>query len=543
MPVKVHLALAMALRDIGADTMFGLIGDANLYMVDAFVRTCSGRYVGAANEAGAVLMALGYAQVSGRVGVATVTHGPGLTNTLTALVEGVKSSVPMVLLVGDTPVEDRDHLQKVAQREFITNTGAGFEQLRSPETLASDLARVFRRAATERRPVALNMPVDFQWRDVEYEKPRRYVPEDRAHIAVGADLDNAIGIIAAAKRPIVLGGRGAFEYRAEAAIVRLAERIEAPLATTLLGKGLFAGHPFSIGIFGTLSNAVAAEIIARSDCVIAFGASLNRFTTDSGRLLKGKRVIHVNVERDHVGRHVAPDAALVGDLERTADALSHWLDEAEIPGSGAATEELKRSIAAFRLPEKVPGRPRAGTVDMRQALQRVDAAVPGDRILVTDAGRFIFETWPTFQVDRPRSFVFTVGYGSIGLGLGEAIGASVAAPERPTLLIAGDGGFMLGCLAEFVTAVRNRCDMVIVVCNDGSYGAEHIQFSRKGMDPALSLLQWPDLAPVAEALGGVGLTVRNDDDLESAVRAIGTRDRSRPLLLDLKLDPDFIPSH
>jgi thiamine pyrophosphate-dependent acetolactate synthase large subunit-like protein len=180
---------------------------------------------------------------------------------------------------------------------------------------------------------------------------------------------------------------------------------------------------------------------------------------------------------------------------------------------------------------------------MRQALQRLNEAVPANRILVTDAGRYVFETWPLIHVAKARSFVFTVSYASIGLGLGQAIGAAVAAPDRPTLLICGDGGFMLGCLTEFATAVRTRCDMVILVCNDGSYGAEHVQFRRKNMDPGLSLFDWPDLAPVAEALGGAGVTVRNDQDLETAAHAIAARDRTRPLLIDLKLDPDCIPLH
>ncbi|WP_342363694.1 thiamine pyrophosphate-binding protein [Terrarubrum flagellatum] len=539
--IKVHQALAKALKRLGADTMFGLIGDANLYMADAFARECGGRYVAAANEAGAVLMALGYAQVSGRTGVATVTHGPGLTNSLTALIEGVKNSVPVVLLVGDTPIEDRDHQQKALQREFITATGAGFEQLRSAATVSDDVARAFRRAALERRPVALNMPSDLQWLDAEDRAFELYLPDARRGVIEGPEMDKAIGIIASARRPVVLGGRGAFDHEAEAAIIRLADRMEAPLSTTLLGKGLFASHPFNLGVFGTLSNAVAAEAIAESDCVIAFGASLNRFTTDSNRLLKGKRVIHVSHEREHVGRYLTPDAGLVGDVVLTADAMTRWLDEAEIPGSGAASDDLRQKVATFRPPAKVPGERRRGTVDMRQALQRLDAALPVDRVFATDAGRYVFETWPLIKVARPRSFVFTASYASIGLGMGQAIGASIAAPEKPTLLVCGDGGFMLGCLTEFATAVRARCDLVVIILNDGSYGAEHIQFRRKGRDPQLSLIDWPDFAPLAEALGGVGVTVRDEDALESAALATEHRDRSRPLLIDVKLDPDCIP--
>src|SRR5690606_36221543 len=116
-------------------------------------------------------MAQGWARVAGKVGVAAVTHGPGLTNTVTALVEGVKAGTPMVLLVGDTPATDREHAQNINQSALVAATGAGFEQLRSPETVAEDLARVFYRAHVEHRPIVLNMPVEFQWQEIEYQKP------------------------------------------------------------------------------------------------------------------------------------------------------------------------------------------------------------------------------------------------------------------------------------------------------------------------------------------------------------------------------------
>jgi len=541
--VKVHAAIGRSLVDLGVETIFGLIGDANLYMVDSFIRDFGGKYISAANEAGAVLMALGYAQVSGHVGVATVTHGPALTNTLTALVEGVKSSVPIVLLAGDTPVEDRDHLQKINQREFIMATGAGFEQLRAAATISQDIARAFRRAVLERRPIVLNMPVEFQWQDVEYQKPSMQLAEDRALVPSSADLDNAVGIIAAARRPVIVAGRGAMQPEAKAAIMRLAERIEAPLATTLRGSGLFSGDPFNLGVCGTMATAVGVETIMESDCIVAFGASLNRFTTAMGSLTKGKRVIQVNLERAEVGKNIEPDAGLVGDPGLTADAISHWLDEAEVPPSGFRTEALKQKIAACRQEQKGPGTPRAGTVDMRVALQALDGAIPADRVFVTDAGRFIYESWAVFGVQHPRSFIYTVGFGAIGLGVAEAIGAAAAAGDRTTLLVAGDGGFMLGGLNEFHSAVRAKSDLIVIICNDGSYGAEHIQFRNKGMDPALSVFEWPDFAPVANSLGGLGVTVRTPGDLQAAVTAINGRDRSRPLLIDLKLDPDCIPVH
>ena len=160
----VYQNIAQSLKDHGVETIFGLMGDANLFMVDSFVRDCSGRFVPAAHEGSSVLMALAYTHVADKVGVATVTHGPALTNCMTALTEGARGHIPMVLLAGDTPVANPRHLQSIDQREVVKATGAGFEQMRTPETVAMDVARAFYRAQVERRPIVLNMPADFMWR-------------------------------------------------------------------------------------------------------------------------------------------------------------------------------------------------------------------------------------------------------------------------------------------------------------------------------------------------------------------------------------------
>ncbi len=536
--MTVYAAMARDLTAHGVETMFGLIGDANLYMADSFVRDCGGHFVAAAHEASAVLMALGYAQVTGKIGVATVTHGPGVTNTLTALIEGVKGTTPMVLLAGDTAVIDKDNFQNVPQREHILATGAGFEQLRAPATLGEDIATAFRRAEIERRPIVLNIPSDFQWQEVEYRHVPYFLSEHRAVVPESDDLDNAVGIIAAARSPIVLAGRGACDARARAALIRLAERIGAPLATTLKARGLFSGEPFDLGVFGTLSTDVAAETVGAADCIVAFGAGLNKYTAGHGPYLDGKRVIQVNLEREEVGRVRVPDAGIVGDPALTADRMVELLDMAEIEPSAFRSETLKEKIAANRIQPYLSKEHADGTVDIRTALIRLEKELPADRVVVQDGGRFMVESWKVIHAPDPRSYVHTVNSASIGLGMGQAIGAAVAAKGRTTVLITGDGGFMLGGLTEFSTAVRQKLDLVVIVCNDNGYGAEYIQFRRKGIDPALSLLDWPDLAPVAVALGGEGITVRSESDLETAAAAIANR--KAPLLIDVKLDPESL---
>ena len=536
--MKFHAGLARALRDNGADTMSGLIGDANLYMVDSFVRECGGRYIGAANEAGATLMALGYASVSGRVGVATVTHGPALTNTLTALCEGVKGSASIVLVCGDTPVEDRDHFQNLPQRELVVATGAGFEQLRTPATIAEDVATAFRRAVVERRPIVLNVPAEFQWLDVEYRPVRLRIPDRRGVAPSSADLDDAIGIIAAAKRPVIVAGRGAVGGDAKQALLRLAARIDAPLTTTLKAKDLFRGEKFDLGVMGTVSTQVAVDAILASDCLIAFGSSLNTRTTSNGTFLEGKRVVQVNAEQSEVGRTVRADAGVVGDPALVADLIAHWLDEIEAAPSGYRGQDLDCRLRSYSALDGTVDTGHDGTVDLTRALLRLDDLVPVDRILVTDAGRFFNKTVKAIRVLDPSLFVYTINSGSIGLGMAEAIGAASAAPDRPILLVTGDGGFMLGGLAEFNTAVRSGTDLIVVICNDGSYGAEHVQFRNRQMDPSLTVFDWPDFAAVATALGGAGVTVRTLSDLDRAADAIGRRDR--PLLIDLRLDPELV---
>lgn len=533
--MKVHEATARALRDHGVDTLFGLIGDANLFMVRSFAEDHGGRFVAAANEAGATLMAIGFATTTGKVGAVSVTHGPGMTNALTALVEGVKAQVPLLFLCGDTPADNPAHFQNISQREFILATGAGFEQLRSPETLAEDLATALRRARSERRPVALNMPAEYEWQETQYKPCVVPLEPDPPELQHDAQLDNAVGILASARSPIVLAGRGAATPEAEAALRRLAERSGALLATTLKGKGLFRDDPFNLGVFGTLSTAVAGDLIMQSDCVIAFGASLNRFTSAKGPYFEGKRIIQCNLLPEWIGEHAAPDAALVGDPVQIADTLVHWLDEAEIPPRGFRTEDARRQLAEQAPFADLPKTATDTTVDLTRSLLRINEALPDDRIFACDVGRYVGQTWKAIDVPHPSAYIHTVHFGSIGLGLPCALGASIAYPDRPALVVTGDGGFMLGGLTEFHTAVREGADLIVVVCNDGGYGAELVQFEARGLNPDLALFKWPAFADLANTLGGTGITVRNESDLEDACAAIATR--SGPLLIDLKLDP------
>ncbi len=531
---KTFQNIARALTDHGTDRLFGLMGDANLFMVDSFVRDQGGKFIPAAHEGSSVLMALAYTHVAGKVGVATVTHGPALTNCMTALTEGANGNIPMVLLAGDTPVANPRHLQSIDQREVVKASGCGFEQMRAPETVAMDVARAFYRAQVERRPIVLNMPADFMWQEAEHEPRVLDVFTAPGAVAEGEILDNAIGMIASARRPIILAGAGAVEARDK--LIKLADRLEAPLATTLKAKDLFADHPYNIDIFGTLSTPAAYDLIAQSDCIVCFGASLHEFTTDRGKLMTDKRIIQVDIDPTAIGGSLHPDAALLADAGLTADTIVYWLDEAEIDASGF-TRELDQATLTEH--PKGSNKTAEGCINYIHALERLEETLPKDRVLLTDGGRFMTEVWCRVSAPDPRNFVATTNFGSIGIGLQEAVGACVAAPDRPVVLFSGDGGFMMGGINEFNTAVRHEMDLVVILANDSAYGAEHIQFLDRKMDPSLSEFHWPSFAAIAKALGGEGYEVSCEDELETALAAIGTR--KGPMLIELKLDPHDVP--
>jgi acetolactate synthase-1/2/3 large subunit len=531
MAMKLHAALARALAGHGVHTMFGLIGDANLFFAHRFAGD-GGEFVAAAHEAGAMFMGFGYASLTGRLGVVTVTHGPALTNTLTGLVEGVRGRIPMLLIAGDTATTGRSSIQDIPQRDVVLPTGAGFEQARTPESTLEDLAVAIRRAVVERRPVVFNVPIDYTWQDVEYRDVPLNLPQPQRIAPDRGALLQAAREIAAAERPVLLAGRGAIAARAS--VLRLAERIGAPVATTLKAKDLFRGEPFDMEIAGGLSGPVTREIFDRADLIVSIGSSLNTYATRGETLLIGKRLVAIDVEE---GMTPQADLTVRGDAGAVADALIDALDVDMVPPrkfrSPAMAARLAEQAVMGDLLETAPG-----TVDVEAALRRLDELLPQRRVVVSDAGRFMAQTSRYIHPGDPRAYVVPVNFGSIGMGMGAAVGAA-AGHADPVILVCGDGGFMHGGLGEFTTAVRYGLDIIVVVCNDGGYGAEHVQFVDRDLDPSLSLFAWPEMAQLAEALGGEGLTVRGLGDLDRAAKSIATR--TRPLLIDLRLDVNHIP--
>lgn len=533
MRMRVHEAVAQTLIDQDVTTAFGLLGDGNMQYCANFM-TLGGRFIGAVHEGNAMSMADGYARETDRPSVVSVTHGPAVTNTITALTEAVRAGSPILLLTGESP-PIRDFVQRLDLPTVAALTGAEYRKVLLAEHLVDDVAQALRHVDAQRVPMILDIPYALLNQDVDYEKSRFNVADVSAPEPSPAQLDRAVGILATAKRPVLLAGAGAQRSGARDDLIALADRLGAPLATSLLAKDLFTGAPGDIGVCGTVSHDIAIDTIAAADCLIVFGASLNDYTAAHGDLLVNKAIIQCDVSAAAIGRYFPVDAGIVADAGATARTIRTMLDEAEIPRSTYNSDALQAKLSNHDPRVEITAPPTHGFVDMRTAMIELSELLPDNRSVVTDVGRFMQAPWKFLHVGGTGRFHHTINFGSIGLGLSTALGSALARQSGITVAVAGDGGVVMAYM-ELATAVRESAPLVVVVLNDGSYGAEYTKLSQAGLDPNYSLLQgWPDCAEVARALGCDAVTVRTESELKAAADLIHAG--RLPLVIDVRADP------
>ncbi|MEO3856371.1 thiamine pyrophosphate-dependent enzyme [Acrocarpospora sp. B8E8] len=547
-----HAELARVCAELETP-LFGVTGDSNLFFVDSFVQR-GGHYVAATHEGAAVLMAAGYASVSGRVGLATITQG-AVTNTVTALADATRSHLPLVLFAGETPSWDDDNVQRVPTDAIVRSSGAEYLRLEHLADADDVLSLAFRRARRSAQPIVVGIPTDYAHEPCSLStlsttpsgSPSPFPSEIARPGPSGAEIlpardavRSAVDVLLRARHPLILAGRGAIAEADRAATLALARRLGARVATTLRAKELFRGDPADLGIFGGLSAGRSAAYFDAADVIVAIGASLNSYTTSQGAATHGKRIVHIDAD----AAKARSTPFIHGGAAPTARALLEELAAHGIDSDQPLWDVVSPADSANSIESGPAHRPpsddrRPGTVEYIESLDLLDSLLPKDRLLTVDGGRIFFESVRRVSVASPRDYVHTMSMGSIGLGLSLAMGASFADPARLSVLVSGDGGFMLGGLSEFTTAVRHRLKLLVVVLNDGCYGAEHNHFVKRGHDPATTYFDWPDLAPVARSLGGRGVEIRQLADFQQVTDAIASE--TWPLLVDVKLDPNRIP--
>jgi acetolactate synthase-1/2/3 large subunit len=545
--MKVYEVVASFLaRERGGDPVFGLMGDANLAYLGAFIERHEGNYVAAALEGGSVSMADGWARMTGRPGVATVTFGPALTNTLTALTEAVRAKTPLVLLSGETPASN-EHFQYADTEGFARLAGARYERVLTADGLVETMAKAFVHTTSTHQPVLLDIPFPLIGQETEDREPVRAGLPRQAIAPDPEVLDDALGALLGARRPFLLAGLGAVRAGAREAILALARAIGAPVLTSLAAKDLFLGEPDNLGIHGNLSTPAAYEHMGSADVVMSFGASLNNWQTDDYELLKGKHVIQNDIDPDALGKYGPIGLGVVGDARATAQALLDMVREAEMEkdGPSAALNEL---LARPGREAKDLFRPHTGDgfVDMREAALTLSGAVGVRAQQVSDVGRFSKSVWPHTTVD-PSRWAYAGYFGAIGLGLATGIGAAAARADVPTLVWAGDGGAMQG-LIEVNTAVRHGLPLIAVVLNDECYGAEYYKLKGVGSRAETSFIPWSSFAAVAQGLGAQSVKVTGREELQAAAERVReataalaagktAAEAGLPLLVEIMVDP------
>ncbi len=531
-------ALADAVAAEGVEVVFGITGGSNDRFVGDLVARHGIRFVQTRHEQGAVGMADGYSRATGKVGVATVEKGPGLTNTGTAMTAARLSRSAVLLIAGDKTAGSRHGNMDIDQPPFIHATAGALQQVNSPDTLTDEVRLAFRHVRLGLGPMVLNVPTNVSLAQMpsgwSYSPSAAVLPAAQAPTADLARLTAVLELIRQSRRPVVLAGRGAVKSGAREALIALADRIGGVLVTTLQAKGWFHGHPFDIGVSGGFTPSHGRAILREADLVLAFGASLNLYTLDHGRLYPNATLVQIDLEPERVGAIAPIDEAVIGDAKATAEALLAVLGTE--PGeTGWQGSELTARIAAIDPWADCDFSERDGYVNRHELVRICEELLPAERLLVVGIGHFMGMPAAHISVASPNDQVLPWRLGAIGAGLPAAVGAAFGRPDRTVVLFEGDGSLMM-TLQDLETAARYGVGLIVVIENDGGYGSERISMINRGDDPSLANFVNPDFAAVARAFGCEGCTVRSAAELRDVLTGLGSL--TRPFVIDAMISPD-----
>jgi acetolactate synthase-1/2/3 large subunit len=506
----VYQIAAEAFAAEGVETYFTLMGDANMHWSTALSALPGVTAVHVRHEHAAVAMAMGYHGATGKIGIASVTCGPGFTQVMTALAGASHNNVPLVLFAGEPPQSANWYLQAIDQRALALPTGAHYIAIHSASRAQDGIREAFYVARTQQRPVVVAIPYDLQ-KEIPPD-PGPYRTSDSIVPVAGKPLPDAAQtaelarMLLAAERPILVAGRGVLQARCEELVEHLAERTGALLATTLRARGLFDGNPFGIGIAGGYARPVGRALAADADLVVMLGASITHYTVDGGRMFPKAVIAQVDLAPLGYNNGLrAGDMHLHGDVEATCRALIDAM--AQRP----AASSIRSAEVARRIREE-PDDTRhfdvePGTLDPRAVIAALDQTVPADFITVEGAGHSSF--WPC--VMRGRSayrHIALKAFGAIGNALCFAGGAAAAARDGRVLVIDGDGGAIMH-IQEMETLRREGLKLLLVVMNDGGYGAEIHKMRKEGISESGANFGRPDFAAIARGFGLAGVTVND----------------------------------
>lgn len=527
--------LVKCLIDQRVDTIFGFPGGAVLNIYDALYKYSDEiKHVLTCHEQGAAHAADGYARSSGKVGVCIATSGPGATNLVTGIATAYIDSIPMVAITGNValPLLGKDSFQEVD----ITGITMPITKHNYIVKDVKDLQRIVREAfyiASEGRPgpVLIDIPKDITAAKTEYhgEKPQD-IEKCEKYITDEA-LEEAAELINKCSRPFIYTGGGTIYSDACEELLNFAEKINSPVASSLMGIGGFPGehdlYTGMIGMHGTRASNIAAT---KCDLFIAIGARFSdRVVSKAEHFSESVKILHIDIDPAEIDKNIRVDSFIVGDVKIV---LQRLLPLIKYKRNEEWLEKIKGLKALGKPAESV-------SEELTPAFffQKLYELTKGEAILSTEVGQHQMWTAMYYKFNRPRTFISSGGLGTMGYGLGAAIGTQIANPEKRVINIAGDGSFAMNC-NELATIVSNRLPIIVIIMNNNVLGMvrQWQKLFYEGRYSQTTLNRGTDFVKLAEAYGAKGFRIHDKSEVESILsEALSCNE---PVLIDCIIDQD-----
>ena len=521
--------LIRCLREQGTDTVFGYPGGCVLDIYDAIYRDGTLRHVLTAHEQGAAHAADGYARATGKTGVVIATSGPGATNLVTGIATAYMDSVPLVAVTGNVTVSNlgRDSFQEVDIAGVTMPVTKHNYIVKDVKQLAATVREAFYIANAGRKgPVLIDIPKNIQTEKCEYEEtPRkRHTPKPVSP----ASLAGVKAALEGAKRPLILAGGGVIGADAAENLAAFAKKMQAPVCSTLMGLGAYpASDKQFLGMIGMHGTDAAAKAFRRADVIVACGMRFSdRVAGDRAKFREGKTIVQFDVDAAEIDKNVTTDLSVMADLNEIFKALLPQLGQAE-------RREWLKEVAAYRDYEAEHFDSSLPAYKILSALQKfTDADTP----VATDVGQHQMWAAQYCKFEKPRTFITSGGLGTMGFGMGAAIGACVGTGRR-TVLVTGDGSFHMN-LNELCTAVSQNLPLVILLMDNNTLGMvrqwQTLFYGKRYSQTTLD--RKTDYVKLAEAFGAKGYVIAGDADVEPILKKAFAE--KMPVLVDCKIGID-----
>ena len=520
------------LKEQGVDTVFGYPGGTILNIYDALYKHPEIRHVLTSHEQGAAHAADGYARSTGRVGVCMATSGPGATNLVTGIATAFMDSVPMVAITANVnlPLLGKDTFQEVDIAGVTMPITKHSFIVKDIKILAKTIRRAFDIAQSGRPgPVLVDITKDVTAAMCEYKPVKPGKPEKKKRYTA-SDIEKAVELIKKAKKPFIYVGGGAILSGATKEVAEFAEKIDAPVCDTLMGKGAFDGYSDRytgmIGMHGTKASNFG---VTECDLLIALGARFSdRVTGNAKKFAKNAKILQFDIDAAEIDKNIKTTASVVGDLKESLSDVISMLEKADHSEWMAHIADLKK---------KYPLEYHTDVLTCPYIIEQIDKATKGQAIISTDVGQHQMWAAQFYHYTKPRTFLSSGGLGTMGYGLGACIGAKVGNPDKICVNIAGDGCFRMN-MNELATASRYDIPIIQVVINNHVLGMVR-QWQTLFYDHRYSntvLEDKVDFCKVAEGLGCEAILITKKEEVLPAVKkAISLK---KPVVLNCIIEKD-----